>query len=140
MEAVFNGLLNNPKNFGSLADYYGGQMINSKWLTDTWTPENPNAPLPMAVPRDYRSYSVTNSSYWYKDASFIRLSNLNLSYTLTFPKALGNAIQSVRFFVSGTNLFYLSGFKFWDPELNPGWSGIGYPIMRTFSGGISIKL
>lgn len=140
LEAVFNGLINNPKNYGSLCDYYGGQMINTRWIDESWTPENPNAPLPMVVPRDFRSYSVTNSSYWYKDASFIRLTNLNLSYTLNFPKALGNAIQNIRFFVSGTNLFYLSGFKYWDPELNPGWSGIGYPIMRTFSGGVNIKL
>jgi TonB-linked SusC/RagA family outer membrane protein len=139
METVFSGLINNPKNFGALCDYYEGQMINTRWIGESWTPDNPNAPLPMVVPRYNRSYSVTNSSFWYKDASFIRLSNLNLSYTLNFPKALGNAIQNVRFFVSGTNLLCISKFKDWDPELGPSWSGIGYPIMRTFSGGVSIK-
>ncbi|WP_460431830.1 SusC/RagA family TonB-linked outer membrane protein [Arachidicoccus ginsenosidivorans] len=138
IEALFSGLLHNPKNFSELADYYGGQMWNMNWMTNAWTPENPNAPLPAAVPRDYRSYSIGNSSFWYQDASFIRLKSLNIGYTLQFDNPLGNAIKSVRFFASGTNLFSISKFKYWDPELNPSWSGIGYPIMRTISGGVNV--
>lgn len=138
-EAVFTGNLHNTKSFYELGDYYGGQMYNTRWQSEAYTPENPNAPLPMVVPRDYRSYSISNSSFWYQSASFLRLQNLNIGYTFNFDKPLGNAIKSVRVFTSATNLFYISKFKYWDPELNPAWSGIGYPIMRTFSGGVNVN-
>jgi TonB-linked SusC/RagA family outer membrane protein len=141
IEALLTGLIHNPKNFYELADYYDGQiqMINKNWIDKGWTPANPDAPLPMSVPRSYRSYSISNANFWYKDASFIRLKNLNIAYTFNFHKALGNAIRSIRIYTAATNLFYISKFKYWDPELNPGWSGIGYPIMRTISGGIDVK-
>jgi len=138
-EAVFSGKLHNPKNFFEMADYYGGQMYNTRWINESYTASNPNAPLPMVVPRDYRSYSVSNTNFWYQDASFIRLRNVNLGYTFQFKNPLGNAIKSIRLFTSATNLFYISKFKWWDPELNPGWSGINYPIMRTFSGGVNVN-
>ena len=139
VEATFTGKFHNYKNFGSLADYHGGQMWNREWVENSWTPENPNAELPMLAPRDYRSYAWTDVNYYWKKANYIRLSNLNIGYTFDFAQPLGNAISSIKVFATGTNLFYISGFKHWDPELNPGWSGVGYPVMRTLGGGISVN-
>ncbi|MCU7549911.1 SusC/RagA family TonB-linked outer membrane protein [Chitinophagaceae bacterium LB-8] len=143
IDATFSGLAKYVRNYYSVADYYIGnqafQNMNKVWMTDSWTPENPNAKLPMVVIRDLRSYSISNTNYWYQDASFIRLKNLNVAYNHSFKKPLGNAIQGFRFFVSGTNLFYLSKFKWFDPENGGGWSGVTYPIMRTFSVGANVK-
>lgn len=141
IEATFTGKLKNPKNFGAIVDYHDGskQVYNTEWLTDSWTPENTDATLPLMAPRNYRSYGWTDVDYFYKDASYIRLSNLNIGYTFNFERPLGNAISSIKLFATGTNLFYISGFKHWDPELNPGWSGVGYPIMRTLGGGVSVN-
>ena len=49
--------------------------------------------------------------------SFLRLKTLEIGYSL--PKNVVNKIsaKSIRFFASGNNLFYISKFKLWDPEL-----------------------
>lgn len=139
VEATFTGKLHNPKSYYAIADYVDGQMYNMEWGTDSWSDENPNASLPKMAPYGYKSYAMSDVDYWYEDASYIRLSNLYVGYTFKFKRPLGNAISSIKLFATGTNLFYISNFKHWDPELNPGWSGVGYPVMRTLGGGISIN-
>lgn len=141
IDATFTGKLKNPKNYYAIADYVdiALQMFNTEWMYDSWTPENPDASLPMMAPYGYKSYERSDTDFWYKDASYIRLSNLNIGYTFKFDRPLGNAISSIKLFLTGTNLFYLSNFKHWDPELNPGWSGVGYPVMRTLGGGLSVN-
>ncbi len=44
----------------------------------------------------------------------------------------------VRFYVSGTNLFVISPFKMWDPEMAG--NGLGYPVQRVFNVGINVSL
>lgn len=140
VEATFTGKFHQLKNFGAISDYHSNQVWNKEWLENSWTPENPGADLPMLAPRDYRSYAWTDVDFYWKKNNYIRLSNLNIGYTFDFSKRpLGNAISGIKVFATGTNLFYIGGFKHWDPELNPGWSGIGYPVMRTLGGGISVN-
>ena len=140
VEALFHGVANRDIYLsGPLAYSFTDNGSASKLAHDSWTPENPNAELPMLAPRDYRSYAWTDVNYYWKKANYIRLSNLNIGYTFDFAQPLGNAISSIKVFATGTNLFYISGFKHWDPELNPGWSGVGYPVMRTLGGGISVN-
>ncbi len=79
-----------------------------------------------------------NSSWWLRDGDFIRLKNLELGYT--YKKA--------RFFANATNLFTISKFKFWDPEMNlgngnpnyTGTNGLGYPPQRVVNIGVQLKL
>lgn len=139
IETVFTGKFHHIKNFYEICDYHGNQMYNKEWVTNSWTPENPNADLPLMAPRDQRSYTNSSVDYWYKSVNYIRLSNLNIGYTFHFDRPLGGAISSIKLYATGTNLFYISNFHWWDPELNPGWSGVGYPIMRTLGGGISVN-
>lgn len=138
IEATFTGKLKNPKNFGSIKSLYdiGPQMANKEWITNSFSPENPDALLPLPAPNDYRSYGWTDVDYWYEDASYIRLSNLNIGYTFNFEQPLGNAISSIKLFATGTNLFYWSSFKHWDPERG---TDMDYPIMRTLGGGVSVN-
>lgn len=105
-----------------------------QFWADHWSPSNPNAAFPRAYSSDPTNVA---SSFWIRDASFLRLKNLNLSYTL--PRNLFNntPVSSIRVFFTGTNLFLLfDKMKYMDPEAG----GLGYyPIMKNFTGGINIS-
>ncbi|WP_161554480.1 SusC/RagA family TonB-linked outer membrane protein [Sinomicrobium soli] len=75
-----------------------------------------------------------NSTYWLQDASFFRLKNVELSYTLSASKVA----KSYEFHIRGTNLFVLSENKDLDPEvINAGVDN--YPVFRTVTGGVTIN-
>jgi hypothetical protein len=46
-------------------------------------------------------------------------------------------IHSVQFFASGTNLFVISKFKYYDPEVT---QFMSYPIQKTFTLGFNVNL
>jgi len=54
------------------------------------------------------------SDHWLENDSYLRMENLNLSYTL-IPKSL---FQSLRFYVAANNLFVITGYRGLDPEIN----------------------
>ncbi len=69
------------------------------------------------------------STYWLRDASFLKLKNLEFGYSHKF----------MRFYLSGTNLLTFSKFKEWDPEMGGG-SGLKYPTMRVVNLGVQFTL
>ena len=80
------------------------------------------------------------SSWWVVDGSYLRVKNVQLSYSL--PKTLLNrgkngGIDRVRVYAAGTNLFTFSAYKYMDPE-NPGINNGYYPQQRTFSFGLNL--
>lgn len=78
-----------------------------------------------------------NSSFWIKNASFFRMKNVELSYTLP-NKYNSPAFRNIKFFARGTNLFVLSGIKDLDPEvINAGVNN--YPLSMTITGGVSVR-
>lgn len=123
------------KPFSNGANLFRHQM-------DSWTPENPNAAYPILVPESNASDNYVKSDKWVRDASYCRLKNVVLGYTL--PEALTKKMKigSLRFYVSGQNLFTISNFySGYDPEVtydgNQG--GEFYPIMQTFTFGLDLK-
>lgn len=107
--------------------------------TDCWTEENPSQNV--FWPRLSESTNTNNnraSTWWKKDMSFIRLKSIELGYTI--PQSITRKIhaKNIRFFVSGNNLFYLSKFKLWDPELDTA-DGLKYPSMRSLMLGVDLN-
>lgn len=107
--------------------------------TDCWTEENPSQDV--FWPRLSESTSPNNnvaSTWWKKDMSFLRLKSIEFGYTL--PRSVTKAIYSnnIRFFVSGNNLFYISKFRLWDPELDTS-DGLKYPSMRSVMFGCQLN-
>jgi TonB-linked SusC/RagA family outer membrane protein len=76
------------------------------------------------------------NTWFMRDGSYLRLKSVELGYSL--PKKLINALrmQNIRFYASGSNLFVISKFKMWDPEM--GSNGLAYPIQRVFNLGLTI--
>ncbi len=109
-------------------------------IRDRWTPDNPN-PTPFYPRLTYGTDNMNyeTSSWWVKNGAFIRLQNLEFSYTLPkkewFPK-LG--LSNFRIYFLGYNLVTFSKFKMWDVELGDG-KGAMYPLIKTFNIGIDCR-
>ena len=105
---------------------------------DRWTVENPSQDVFWPrLSEDPNQHNYRSSSWWLVDRSFLRLKTLELGYSLP-DKVLKKAyIKGLRFYVSGNNLFYISNFRMWDPELNSN-NGLRYPPMRSFLFGLDI--
>jgi TonB-dependent starch-binding outer membrane protein SusC len=90
--------------------------------------------------KDYNSYLY--SSRFIENGSYLRLDNASLGYTL---RNVNEYIKSLRFYVTGNNLFVITGYKGIDPEINQGGLAPGvdynnfYPKTRTFLLGANIS-
>jgi len=97
---------------------------------DYWSENNQDiyAEYPRLSIADNANNTIA-STYWLRDASFLKLKNLEFGYSHKF----------MRFYLSGTNLLTFSKFKEWDPEMGGG-SGLSYPTMRVFNLGVQFTL
>ena len=105
---------------------------------DRWTEDNPsqNVFWPRLSSTENPNNNVA-STWWKKNMSFLRLKTIEIGFTL--PQAWSNKIygKNIRFYVSGNDLFYLSKFKLWDPELSTS-DGLKYPSMRSVMIGMDL--
>ncbi|MBC8053665.1 MAG: TonB-dependent receptor [Sphingobacteriaceae bacterium] len=112
----------------------------SKYALDRWTPDNPRQDA--LFPRlSYGTSNLNNiqaSTWWQRDASYLRLKTAELGYTIPkqFTRKLN--VNTFRVYASGFNLLTWSKFKFWDPELGSG-NGGRYPIQRSVFLGLNMN-
>lgn len=142
LQASFSGSFNQWKMVNNLVD--GNVEWNrmwKKWYTDAWTPETPNSTLPRRYSANDGARRVTNdaSSFWMKDASFLRLRFLSASYSLPGSLTGKVGISGLKFYFNGSNLFVISKFgkEYYDPEMADGFT---YPIMKAFNFGAILSL
>jgi TonB-linked SusC/RagA family outer membrane protein len=84
-----------------------------------------------------RAASYFNSSSGaYSDASYIRLQNLALAYSLPAGYLKKAGIKNANIYINAQNVFTITSYKVGDPE-TPG-SLFGIPLQRVFAGGISL--
>ena len=81
------------------------------------------------------SQSTTASTKWLYDASFLKLRNVTLGYTLPQNLTRKFFVEKLRFFASGENLFALTSFPGMDPEMR---TGVGYSTLRQYSFGVNV--
>ena len=107
------------------------------WSSDYWTPENPNATYPR-VSGEFGQADIGGdaSSFWIRNGAYMRLRNLDLTYSLPKNWLKRVRITRVQLFLNATNLFCISGLKEHDPEQL---TLDSYPLMKTFTGGASIN-
>lgn len=101
-----------------------------QWIADEhWSESNPNpnAKYPrLGITNADISNNVQPSSYWVRNANFLRFKTLEVGYTF----------KVCRVYFSGDNIAVFSPFKLWDPELS--WNA--YPLQQTFNLGVQFKL
>lgn len=107
-----------------------------------WTPTNQNTD----IPKMNRASQVVASQF-VEDGSFIRLKTINIGYTIPSKILSRYKMRGVRVYVSTNNIFTLTKYKGYDPEvsayqtaLSPGVDFSAYPRPFTITGGLNISL
>lgn len=109
------------------------QRFQDYHLTNTWTPENPDADYPRLKFASGSDNNRFDSTFWIKKCNFLRLKALTVGYS--FPSSLLKKarISTVDISLQATNLFTWSSLDNADPE-----SLRGYPLQRSY--GVSLSL
>ena len=108
---------------------------------DHWTPENPNAYYPRVkayIAESTGSELACVQTRYMQDASYLRMKNLTIGYTLPQDLTRKLNIERVRFYFSGENLFEITHLKAnLDPEALDSSSKV-YPLQRSYSFGVNL--
>jgi hypothetical protein len=110
----------------------GSSYNMSAALLDAWTLDNPSNTVPAIT----AGYEQQIDSRHVEDASYLRLKNLTLGYTLR----LAAISTDIRLFASAQNLLTLTSYKGYDPEVQDGIDTGAYPTARTFIVGLGLTL
>ncbi len=131
---------------GRLESYAGHAFMAlgniQRWQADgRWNPANPqryNDYPRLEVIQNTGSMNTQLADFWVRDASYVRLKNIQLGYTL--PKQLLEKIKvaSIRIYANAENPFCWNKYpKGWDPEINT--NGEYYPILATYTFGLNLR-
>lgn len=107
-------------------------------VDDAWTPETAYSATYPRISITGADRNMQKSDLWVKDASYLRLKNLELGYTVkaSFMNKLG--LSNMRVYFSGYNLLTFSRLKMVDPEAKTGSNSV-YPVMRVYNLGLNLK-
>lgn len=134
--AMLQGIANASTNLNTEDIFwplYNNNNI-STFSNDRWTPATAStATLPRLTPEKNES-NYRTSTIWQRDASFLKLRNVEVYYKL--PESLVGKVnlKRVKVFARGNNLFSIDDIKIMDPE----YLGTGYPTLKSFNIGLSI--
>ncbi|MNQ04797.1 TonB dependent receptor [compost metagenome] len=131
-----NKMFNAVKYTGLNASFPGYNLLaDSK---NAWSPTNTDTNIPVLSSTDNNNNFGRISDFYIEDASFIRLKNVSIGYTVKENWLNGKA--KLRFFISGQNLFTITNYSGMDPEV--GLSNFGldlgkYPLSRIYMTGVN---
>lgn len=140
-EIYFQGIYGNTIFNVTKVDMTSMSTVCNQYASvkDRWTGEGTSNTMPRAVYGDPNNNTRPSDRYL-EDGSYLRLKNLTLGYTLPASATKKIKISSLRFFVSGSNLFTLTSYSGFDPEVGESSIDWGtYPITRTISVGVDLK-
>lgn len=103
-----------------------------------WSADNPNnfdVLYPRLHTNNYANNTL-NSTWWYRNASFLRLKNVELGYQFESNLLKKIRVENLRIYVQGANVHVWDHIKLWDPEI--GNSGARYPLTSTWTFGLDI--
>lgn len=122
----------------------GGQWGSNVWKNtlDTWRNDGSN--MDPYWPKFYLSSTSKNlrvQTKYLQDASYLRLKNLQVGYTIPAQLTTGIGIQKIRIYFSGDNLLTFSKInENFDPEVpvDQVWGDGVYPLSKSFSMGLNV--
>ena len=123
-------------NAAGTAPFINDTQVLKAYADSYWSEENQNVyALWPRLSTTWNSNNFATSTWFMRDASFLRLKQMEFGYTI--PKRYTEKIKmnNLRFYVSGTNLLLFSKFKMWDVEMAG--NGLGYPNQRVINFGLN---
>jgi TonB-linked SusC/RagA family outer membrane protein len=118
-----------------MAPFYDRRNAPEIVALNAWSETNPD--VHAFWPRlstEHIANNERNSSWWLREGTFLRLKSIELGYNIPVAKKIN--VSTCRFYFSCENLFHISAFKLWDPEM--GGNGLAYPINRRFNLGLRV--
>ncbi|WP_270089999.1 SusC/RagA family TonB-linked outer membrane protein [Sphingobacterium sp. SYP-B4668] len=115
----------------------GRHQILKAFADNHYSPENPD--LYALWPRlsvENHANNMQPSTWWIQNGAFFRLKQAEIGYSLSDNVAKKIRAKNLRFYLSGSNLLLISGFKIWDIEM--GDRGLGYPLQRVYNFGLNV--
>lgn len=108
------------------------------WADDHWSEVDKN--IYAVWPRLSNTAIANNqqlSTWFMRNGSFLRLKTIEIGYTLPHRWIKPLKLSNLRVYGTGNNIFVLSKFKMWDPEMAG--DGLKYPIQRVFNVGVNVE-
>ena len=112
----------------------GSTSVMSPDMVNAWTPDNTDGTIPN--PKNSVNYYVSNR--FLESGDYFRLKNLQIGYSLPTNLIKKAGFENCRFYLQGSNLFTVTKYKGFDPEVNGGVDYGNYPQSRTYMVGVNI--
>ncbi len=137
-------------NFNGVA---GNKIFDNTALANFYklrlTKGNNGTPSSVEFPEESPNNAAPISTRFLKNGDFFRLNNLTLNYQLNTQKlGFSKYVSNLNFFITGQNLFLITNYDGWDPEvdtdrqvdgiLSYGIDNLSYPRARTFVFGVNL--
>ncbi|WDF67017.1 TonB-dependent receptor [Sphingobacterium oryzagri] len=125
-------------NWGTIP-FVQGAAPTTEWR-DRWTEENPST----TMPRIYWGFDAPDkvkrpSTFFLQDASYLRLKNLTIGYSLPTTVTDRMGINRLRVFLSGDNLFTRTDYPGLDPERTGSGTFLNYPQNKIYAFGLNLQ-
>ncbi|WP_430815131.1 SusC/RagA family TonB-linked outer membrane protein [Carboxylicivirga sp. RSCT41] len=129
-----NDYISNMHDGSSPADNLALEALNS------WTPENRYTDVPRYLKSNQDQGNATSSRF-IEDGSYLRLKNISLAYNLNPDWTRKYGIDNLRLFMSAENVWTLTSFKGYDPEVALSGTTNGYiPGVKSITFGLKVNL
>ncbi len=133
-------------NFSGATRYWQYYHVNARIainqledvIVNRYTPGSMDSKYPRLPTLETQvEVSGLNSTFWMRDASYLKLKTLELSYTLPESLLSKVKIKAMRVFANGNNLFTIDKLKWNDPE-NASNTNSNYPQQKIFNLGLNL--
>jgi TonB-linked SusC/RagA family outer membrane protein len=127
---IYNALRERTESKGT------GSALSTS-MRNVWTPTHQEG----TIPNPYgNSNNSAVSSRFIENGAYFRFKNIQIGYTVPKHHTQKAKISKLRFYVSANNLFTLTKYTGYDPEVGDGVDYGNYPQSRTFTFGVNIIL
>ncbi|MDE6173394.1 MAG: SusC/RagA family TonB-linked outer membrane protein, partial [Bacteroides sp.] len=106
------------------------------FTTDTWTQKGDAAKFP-AITFANSAHNNRASDLWLRDASYLRLKNVEIGYSFSKKALQKMHLGSLRIYATGYNLLTFDKLKVIDPEARTGASTM-YPVVKVMNLGLKL--